>query len=242
MRIRTSYALILFSLSAFALSGCGGGGGGGSSSPPQTLIPLTTSDIRTYVEGDSLTLTLVARDTSTGETASGDITVTVSGIVQNPFGIDCRSVILSGTLTGPGGTAPFSIRSLFYQDNNNSLYACGEFDDTSGSYVFLTDTTASPNGVYLETKSPMQLGDITSGVVFFDDGTWEDCTRTVQAKENASVPLGLYESYKISESCSYSDGSTLVNTIWHVPDVFSIKESGVLDGLSMEFALKSTNF
>lgn len=219
------------------VAGCGGSSGGGGTT--QTLISLTTSDIRTYMQGDMLTASLTVKDTATGNTASGDITITVGGIVQNPFGIDCRSVVYSGTLTGPAGTIAYSVRGLFFQDNNNSLYDCGEFNDTLGRYVFLTDTAETPNGVFLESKSPVALGDTTSGVAFYDDGTWQDCTRTVLAIENVSTPMGLYESYKISESCSYSDGTQLVSTLWNVPDIFNIKESGVADGLSLELVIKS---
>ena len=89
---------------------------------------------------DSLDASITIRDTSTGKTGTGNITITIGGIVTNPFGIDCRSVIYSGTLTGSAGTVPYSIRALYYQDNNNSLYECGEFNEDLGRYVFLTDT------------------------------------------------------------------------------------------------------
>ena len=230
-------ALIFFYLSVLAISGCGssgGGGGGGGGATQQTLVPLATSVIRTYSQGDTLTATLKFTETSTGTVVTGDITITVGGIVQNPFGIDCKSGVFSGTLTGPGGTVAYLVRTLIYQDVDGSVYGCGEFNDDLNRYVFLTDTTESPNGIFLETKSPMQLGDSTSAVVFFDDGSWEDCTRTVQAKENVSVPLGLYETYKVAEACSYSDGTTLVNTIWTVPDIFNIKEIAQIDGFAVE--------
>lgn len=220
------------------IQGCSSSGDGGS----QTVIPLDTSVIRAYQQGDTLTATMTIRDTASGNTASGDVTVTIGAIVQNSFGIDCRSVIYSGTLTGPGGDAAYSIRSLFYQDANNSIYDCGDFSDDLGRYVFLTDTATSPNGVFLEEESPVQLGNSTSGVIFFDDGTWEDCTETVQSIENVSTPLGLYEAYKVAQSCSYSDGTASVSTQWSVPSIFDIKESGVVDGLSIEIVVKSYSF
>lgn len=223
------FALILF-------QGCSSGGG---DAVPQVVIPLDTSVIRAYQQGDTLTATLNFRETSSGQIVSGDITITVGAIVQNPFGIDCRSAVFSGTLTGTGGTVAYSVRTLFYQDINNSLYECGEFNDTLGRYVFLTDTATSPNGIFLESKSPMQIGDSTSGVVFLDDGTWQDCTDTVIAKENVSTPLGLYESYKTAQSCSFSDGTTLVNTIWTVPSIFNLKETGTVDGFAVELLIKS---
>ena len=88
----------------------------------------------------------------------------------------------------------------------------------------------------------MQLGDSTSGIVFYDDGTWDDCTATVQSKENVSVPLGLYESYKIYQSCSYSDGRTYVGTQWLVPSIYTLKDTGVIDGLNAELVLKSYSY
>jgi len=225
-------------LALILIQGCFSGGGGDA---PKVAIPLDTSDLRAYQQGDTVTATLNFRETSSGQIVSGDITITVGAIVQNPFGIDCRSAVFSGTLTGTGGTVAYSVRALFYQDVNNSFYECGEFNDTLGRYVFLTDTATSPNGIFLEKKSPMQIGDSTSGVVFLDDGTWQDCTNTVIAKENVSVPLGLYESYKTTQSCSYSDGTTLVNTIWTVPSIFNLKETGTIDGFAVELLVNGHN-
>ena len=225
------FALIL-------IQGCSSGGDSAS----QTAIPLDKSVIRSYQQGDTLTATMTIRDPASGNTASGDITVTVGSIVQNPFGIDCRSVVYSGSLTGPGGTAAYSVRQLFYQDTNNSIYECGEFSDTLGRYVFLTDTATSPNGIFLEEESPVQIGNSTSGVIFLDDGSWEDCTETILAIENVSTPAGLYESYKKAISCSYSDGTTSVSTAWTVPSIFDMKDSGTIDNLSVEIVVKSFSF
>lgn len=228
---------ILFALTL--IQGCGGSGG---DSTPQVLIPLDTSVIRTYQEGDSLTATMTLKDTASGNTATGTVTLLVGAIVQNPFGIDCRTDTISGTITGPTGSIAISSRDLFFQDIDNSLYDCGEFNEDLGRYVFLTDTTATPNGLLLELESPVQLGNSTSGIAFYDDGTWEDCTSTVQSIENVSIPLGLYETYRMQESCSYSDGTTLVNTAWRVPSIFNIKESGLIDGVSVEFIVTSYSY
>ncbi len=141
----------------------------------------------------------------------------------------------------PAGTLTLSVKSLTYQDASNSVYGCGEFDDALGRYVFYTDTITSPNGMFLEAESPIQIGNITSGVVNSDDGSCEDCTRIVQSTEAVSTPIGLYEAYKISESCSFSSGSVLVNTIWQVPDLFTIKESGTADGLALDLLITSFN-
>lgn len=220
------------------ISSCGGDDG----NPSAPLVVLDTENIRTYVQGDSLEATYTARYTSLGQSATGNVTATIGGIVQNPFGIDCRLVIYSGTLTGSAGTIAYSVRSLFYQDSNSSLYDCGEFDEDLGRYVFLTDTASTPDGVFLESKSPMKIGDSTSGVLYFDDGTWEDCTETVVAIETVNIPLGKFESYKKNQSCSYSDGDVLESTIWTVPSIFDIKESGVINDIVLELEVISYAF
>lgn len=227
---------ILFVL--ILVQGCGGGG----DSTPAVAIPLDTSVIRTYQQGDTLTATMNLRDTASGNTATGSVTLIVGSIVQNPFGVDCRAYTISGTVTGPDRTIALSVRQLLYQDPNNSLYICGGFNDNLGRYVFLTDTATTPNGLLMELESPVQLGNSTSGVAVFDDGSWEDCTSTVQSKENVNVPLGFYETYRMYETCSYSDGTTLVNTVWRVPSIFNIKESGLIDGVSAEFEVTSYSY
>ena len=219
---------ILFVL--ILIQGCSSGGGDAT----QVVIPLDTSVIRNYQQGDSLTATMKLTDPATGNTASGVATLVVGGIVQNPFGIDCRLYTLSGAFT--------SVRQLLYQDVDNSIYEYGEFNDELGRYVFLTDTATTPNGIFLKNKSPVQLGDSTSGLAFYDDGTWEDCTETVQSKENVSIPLGLYESYKIYQSCSFSDGKTIVSTMWMVPSIYFMKQSGVIDGFNAEFIVTSYSY
>lgn len=219
------------------ISGCSSGG-----DTPQVVIPLDTSVIRTYQQGDRLAATMTLRDTATGNTATGTVNLVVGTIVQNPFGIDCRAFAISGTVTGPNGTEALSVRSLLYQDTDNSLYECGEFNENLGRYTFLTDTATTPNGVFLSLESPVQLGNSTSGVIFFDDGSWQDCTSTVQLKENVSTPVGLYESYRVSHSCSFSDGTTIVGTWWRVPSIFNLKESAIIDGVSAEMIVTSVNY
>ena len=83
---------------------------------------------------------------------------------------------------------------------------------------------------------------MASGVIFYDNGTWQDCISTVQSKKNVSVPLGFYEFYKIYENCSYSDGSTIVSTIHMVPSIYFMRQLGVIDGYNAEFVLKSYSY
>jgi len=218
----------------FLASGCSSS----DDSTPAT-IALDTSVIRAYQQGDTFNASYAATQIATGQTVSGNVTLTIGDTVQNPYGINCRVVATSGTLTGSAGTVSVSDQSLFYQDANNSLYESGEFDEILGRYVFLTDTATTPDGLYLDEQSPMQVGNITSGVASYDDGSWEDCTKTVQAIENVSTPLGLYESYKVQEVCSYSDGSTSDFTLWVVPSIFTMKEVDVEDGFTVEILLTS---
>ena len=117
---------LLFAL--IIIQGCSSGGG---DSTPALAIPLDTSDIRIYQEGDTLTATMNLRDTASGNTATGTVTLLVGSIVQNPFGIDCRSYSITGTVTGPAGTIALSVRQLLYQDPNNSLYDCRSEEHTS---------------------------------------------------------------------------------------------------------------
>ena len=218
--------------------GCSSGG----DDSPQVVIPMDTSVIRTYQEGDSVTMDMTLRQTSTGQTITGKVTMTVGTIVPNPFGVDCKSIAFTGTLTGPSGSVSILDKGLFYQDVSGSLYECGDYDDNLGKYVFLTDTTTTPNGIFLEKISPMQIGDTTSGIVFYDDGSWEDCTETVVAIENISVPIGLYEAYKIQESCTESDGTTSSGTDWFVPSIFTIKETETFDGITGEAVITDFSF
>jgi len=56
------------------------------------------------------------------------------------------------------------------------------------------------------------------------------------------VPLGFYETYKIYETCSYSDGTTFVGTYWRVPSIYNIKESGLSDGVTIESLVTSYSY
>ena len=208
-------------------------------STPVEAIALENSVIRAYQQGDTFNAPYTATETATGETLSGTVTLTICDTVQNPYGINCRVVAASGSLTGSAGTVSISDPSLFCQDANNSLYECGYFDEILGRHVFLTDTATTPDGLYLDEQSPMQVGNITCGVATYDDGSWEDCTKTVQAIENVSTPLGLYESYKVEEVCSHSDGSTGNFTLWVVPSIFTMKEIDVEEGFTVEVLLTS---
>jgi hypothetical protein len=207
-----------------------------------TLIPLDTSVIRAYQEGDTMEASFTMTRIADGQAFEGDVTVTVGDTVQNPYGIDCRVVTYFGTLTGTAGSEVLAARLLFYQDGDNSMYDCGEYNDSLVRYVFLNDNATSPDGIYLDEKSPVQIGDTTSGVVTYDDGSWEDCTRTVQARENVSTPLGLYESYKVHEACSFSDGTASDVTIWTVPSITELKILGTQDGVSTEMILTDYSF
>lgn len=95
--------IILLTSTLFVYACGGGGGGGGDNDDEPQVILLETSVIRDYQKGDELTATLTSREISSGAEVSGDITITFGQIVQNPFLIDCKSVVYSGTLTSPVG-------------------------------------------------------------------------------------------------------------------------------------------
>lgn len=229
-------SVAILGVSSLGMAGCKDSG-----SDP-VPIPLETSNIRAYKQGDTIKATMTFTDTQTGDSASGEITSTLSGVITNPSGVDCQSVVVSGTLTGPGGTVAWSSRTLVYQDADNSLYDCGTFDENAGQFVFITDTAATPNGLALELKSPVKLGNTVSTISSYTDGTWEDCTTTVVAKENVSVPVGFYESYKIQESCTDSTGSSYVGESWFVPTIEYLKAKGTFDTYSVSYDMTSYSF
>lgn len=231
-------ALLSILLAAF-LTACGAGGGGGDG---EEVNPLT-SVIRTYKIGDSITYEMTLKDTASGNEWSGDVIFRIiEEEVTNPYGIKCKAYEIAGTLTGPGGSYPFITKELFYQDDQGNLYDCGKYDKNIG-YIFISNTQDTPDGLKLELKNPVSIGDIFSGTTHYDDGSWSDCTTTIVGTEIVDTLMGKYETYKINSNCSLSNGFTFttVETDWYYPSIYTVKATGILNGYEMTLNMKNYN-
>ena len=202
---------------------------------------LTSSDIRTYHQGDAINYSSIIA--GSGIALTGTLKQSISKTVTNPSGKKCLEHTVSTTYRGIGGPTPLNVRLLYYQDEQNSLYECGFYDNKTSSYVFITDTPNTPSSIALSIKSPMKVGNTTSNLITYTDGTWKDCTRSVQAIEDVDTAIGVYESYKITESCSNSaDSSNTMTAMWFVPNIYTVKESGIGDIIAGDFVLDSFVF
>ena len=239
MDLTLRYAIFL---PVIALSGFSGTVLGSESQTKNSgVIKLTSSDIRTYHQGDAINYTSFVA--GSGIALTGTLKQSISNTVANPSGKKCLEHAVSTTYTGIGGPTPLNVRLLYYQDKQNSLYECGFYDNKTSSYVFITDTPNTPGGIALSIKSPMKVGNTTSNLITYTDGTWKDCTRAVQAIEDVDTTIGVYESYKITESCSNSADNSLTTTaMWFVPNIYTVKESGIGDIIAGDFVLDSFVF
>ncbi len=131
---------------------------------------------------------------------------------------------------------------LYFQGDSNTYYDCGRLiEGTEDSYKLITDSATIPNGIFLRYESPLTVGDITSGVVFYSDSSWEDCTITVQAQEQITVPAGTFDTYRITETCSRSDGAFSEAEVWLSPILgWIVKSRTEENGTTIETRLTST--
>ena len=202
---------------------------------------LTDSDIRTYHQGDTIHYTSIIA--GSGSALAGNLQQSINNTVTNPSGKKCLEHTISTTLTGVGGPIPITARLLYYQDQQNSLYECGHFDNKTSSYVFITDTPSTPNGVALSIQSPMKVGNTTSHLINYTNGRWKDCTRTVQSIEAVNTAVGVYEAYKITETCSNDADNSKTNVeSWFVPSLYTVKESGTGEFIAGDFILEGFTF
>jgi hypothetical protein len=226
---------LLIGISFFTIS-CGDGGDG-----EETQVNPLVSDMRVYKVGDTVTYELTWKYTITGEEWKGEATYLITEEVTNPYGIKCKAYEIAGYYISSGGSAiSFRTKELFYQDNQANIYACGKYDEYSGDYIFILDTLSTPNGVKLWWKNPINIGDATSGTIYYQDGSWTDCSFRIIGTETVTTLNGTYETYKASENCSYSNGTTTVETHWLYPSIYDVKRSVLYDnGYEMNLNMKS---
>ena len=205
------------------------------------VFKLTSSEIRTYHQGDAIYYQ--SRIAGSGAALSGELKQSISNTITNPSGKKCLEHTVSSNYSGIGNETALDVRMLYHQDTQNSLHECGFYDNKTASYVFITDTENTPDGLALSIQSPLNIGNTTSTLVTYTDGTWKDCTRAIQSIENVKTGAGRYESYKINETCSNSaSNSNTQSDMWFVPSIYTVKESGAGEIIAGDFILESFSF
>lgn len=240
-----SNALYLFHLPIIALfivSGSALSGDKNASNPYSTAVfKLTSSDIRSYHPGNAVNYTSIIA--GSGVAITGQLKQSINNTVTNPSGKKCLEHTLSATYAGVGGPTPLTIRLLYHQDKQNSLYECGYYDNKTSSYVFISDTANTPGGIALSIQSPMKIGNTTTNLIAYSNSTWKDCTRSVQSIENVETAIGTFEAYKIAETCSSNADSSYTSAeSWFVPSLYTIKESGVGEIIAGDFVINHFDF
>lgn len=240
------WIVLVIGISSLTLA-CGSGGGGSSvtvdaeQNIDMPVAPLTR-DIRNYKIGDTITYAMTLKDNSSGNIATGDIVFQVTKEVENPYGIKCKEFSMAGILNWSGESFSRITRSLYHQDSQGNLYHCGKYNHKSVSYTFIDDSIDTPNGLATSLENPVSIGNVVSGIVYYDDGRWTNCTAEITGSETVTTLMGMYQSYKESESCSYSDGSSFVATSWLYPSIYYIKGTAVSnDGDEITIDMKSYN-
>lgn len=228
--------VIAISILAVFLTACGGGSSGGGSGGD---VPLSTSDIRMFQAGDSTTFNLALKEQDGTLVSNNAITRTVISTVTNPYGIECKVVEMTGTVSFPNDSVSMRERWLMYQDADGSVYECGDYIFEVAAYNFLQNTSSHPNGIRLIQKSPMQVGQIITGIATYDDGTWEDCTYNVTGTEYIAAAGKRYETYRLSASCVNSSGEVYNSSEWIRPDIDLMKASSIEYGLLWEITMES---
>ena len=205
------------------------------------VFKLASSKIRTYQQGDAIYYK--SRIAGSGAALSGEVKQSINNTITNPSGKKCLEHTVSSNYSGIGNDIALNVRLLYYQDKKNSLYECGFYDNKTASYVFITDTDSTPDGIALSIESPVKVGNTTSTLVTYTDSTWKDCTRAVQSIENVKTGVGNYESFKINESCSNSASNSNTQTdMWFVPSLYTVKESGIGEIIAGDFVLDRFDF
>lgn len=216
------YVVLVLSLGA-----CGGSGGGGDApavvTPAQTAPTNTDSTLRKMKIGDSWTYAM------TGD-FTGDMVVAITKTIVNPKGVTCFVEETSGTLLHSQTGESLLLREQSYtgQSPTGSRYDCGQFENGAPEFI------ESVDGLALETESHLRIGQLISGVVTYTSGTWVDSTAQVQSFDTVATPAGRYDSFKIRNTSSYSDGDVSVATEWIAPNIGLVKGEIEFDSESAE--------
>jgi hypothetical protein len=137
---------ILFAVSAL-LAACGGGGDDGPSTP--TAIPLASAMATIVNQNRTGTLAISGTATASGQTfnVSGSGTYsesTAPGTFQGTTGVR-KHVVLTGTVTVSGSTAPLNSTSDAYYDSSNRPLG----STADGGYCVSTSATPLPASVQI---------------------------------------------------------------------------------------------
>jgi hypothetical protein len=209
-------------------------------------VPLTGNGgrhpdaIRTYHIGDTFVYDTIGK--RLGMQARGPVTNILVEEVTNPEGVVCTSMVMTGTLVYFGGTIPVDGKTLYYQDGEGSLYECGRYSNEAGQYVFVENRPETPNGVSLILQSPVVVGSSVSGVTYYTNGTWRDCTSTITARENVVTGAGIFSAFRETGTCTASGGSTTTSTRWFYPQIFYVKTVETISGAEVTATLDSYTF
>jgi len=185
------------------------------------VTPVSTSVIRFLNSGTSQ-YEYTASISDTNSTGTGEVSVIVGGVVANPSSQQCYEITYTHTVSSQSTTGVFisTVKYLLYQDVNGSIYLCGKYNYSSGQYVFITDTTATPNGLSLFIESPVALGNSVSKTLIYSNAESFNCTVTVRDISGVNVlNQGIYESFEVYQSCIDGAGDISTTSDWIVPEL-----------------------
>ena len=198
--------VILSTLAALVMViaiGCGGGGA--------AITPLTP-EVRLLRAGNQWRYDVTGQITGGGEVASinGSCTDTIHDLtLLSPSGQQCLSLqrVLEYTANSQQFVAITWIH--FAQPSyGRSVYTYGIREN--GSDVWYT----SPFDGYLDTQSPVAVGNQYSETVTFPDQSVETRSWRVEGEEILSVPAGRFTAYRIRRTID-----SAISTDWFVPSL-----------------------
>ncbi len=201
---RHTVTVLVAALVLVLLAGCGGGGGPAPTPP--------SPDIRLIQPGDQWSYNMSGTLSAQGQTVriSGTMTDTVYDLgLVSPSGQMCLSQqrVLNYTANGQQYVETFWLH-FAQPGGGRSLYTYGTREGGSDSWY------TSPVDGYLDTRSPVVVGDQHSQTVTSPGEPAETRTWRVKGTESVSVPAGRFTAYVIETTV---DGAT--GTGWFVPSL-----------------------